>query len=141
VVLAVRRALAEAGLDTGQVALVSAHGTGTPVNDAVEAASLAELFPPTPAGTAPLVFGTKGALGHSLGATGAIEAITVILALRDGVAPPIANLTSPLPDFPLPLARPGATAWDRAAGTAGISLTLGFGGFNTCLLFTAPEEP
>lgn len=131
VVLATRRALSGSGLSTADIAVISAHGTGTPVNDSVEATSLARIF--ADAGRRPVVFGTKGALGHSLGATGAIEAITLILALRDGVVPPIHGLVNPIAHLPLrvPAGRPLGFS-----GDAGISLTLGFGGFNTCLLFT-----
>ncbi|KUL37324.1 hypothetical protein ADL22_21895 [Streptomyces sp. NRRL F-4489] len=133
VVLAVERALAGSGLTAGDLAVVSAHGTGTPVNDAVEATSLRTLFGSGEPG--PVVFGTKGALGHSLGACGTIEAITVIQALHDGQVPPVQGLDTPMDDFPLPLP---AGAPEPVAGTAGLSLTLGFGGFNTALLFAHP---
>ncbi|SOB83252.1 beta-ketoacyl-[acyl-carrier-protein] synthase family protein [Streptomyces sp. 1331.2] len=130
IVLAVRRALATAGRTTRDVTVLNAHATGTPVNDAVESTSLRRLF----AGTdgPPVVFATKGALGHSLGATGAIEAVSVLLALRDRLVPPVYGLLDPLPDFPLPLAVDGPRA---VAPGLGASLTIGFGGFNTCLLF------
>jgi 3-oxoacyl-[acyl-carrier-protein] synthase II len=131
VALAVRRALLHSGLSTADIAVVSAHGSGTPLSDRTEAACLSELFSGND--FPPVVFATKGALGHSLGATGAIEAITVILALRDGVVPPVAGLRSPL--APLAPLLPAGSA-RRFTGTAGISLTLGFGGFDTCLLFT-----
>jgi 3-oxoacyl-[acyl-carrier-protein] synthase II len=121
VVAAMRRCLDRAGVDRSDVGVVSAHGTGTQLNDEVEAASLHQLF------------GTKGALGHSLGATGAIEAITTILALRDKTVPPMAGLRSPLPEFTLRLPVDGPA---EAPAGVGISLTLGFGGFNTCLLFS-----
>jgi 3-oxoacyl-[acyl-carrier-protein] synthase II len=130
VLLALRRCLAAAGRRPDQVALLNAHATGTPVNDDMESRSLRRMFGPSAA--APVVFATKGALGHSLGATGAIEAITVLLALRDGLVPPVAGLADPIAGFPLPVAigRPVPVA-----GDCGASLTIGFGGFNTCLLF------
>jgi 3-oxoacyl-[acyl-carrier-protein] synthase II len=127
VVLATRRSLLHSGLMVEDIAVVSAHGSGTPLNDSAEAAALAELF----ADPGPLVFATKGALGHSLGATGAIEAITVILALRDGLVPPILGLRTPMAPLTLPVGKAR-----EFTGTAGMSLTLGFGGFTTCLLFT-----
>jgi 3-oxoacyl-[acyl-carrier-protein] synthase II len=133
VVLAVRRCLADSGLTERDIAVVSAHATGTPVNDAVEAASLAELFAGQRPG--PVVFGTKGALGHSLGACGAIEAISLIMALRHGVAPPVFGLQSPMPGLSMTVPMGRAMPF---AGAAGISLTLGFGGFNTALLFSLP---
>ncbi|MEV6116069.1 beta-ketoacyl-[acyl-carrier-protein] synthase family protein [Streptomyces sp. NPDC052109] len=130
VVLAVRRSLADAGRTAEEVAVVNAHATGTPVNDAVESVSLRRLF--SGVTRPPLVFATKGALGHSLGATGAIEAVSVILALRDRKVPPVVGLAEPLPEFPLPTAVGGAQSFD---GALGASLTIGFGGFNSCLLF------
>lgn len=130
VVLAVRRCLAAAGRTPQDVAVLNAHATGTTVNDAVESASLGRLF--ADADRRPLVFATKGALGHSLGATGAIEAVSVVLALRDGRVPAVHGLERPMAGFPLPLATGGPA---RFEGDLGASLTIGFGGFNTCLLF------
>ncbi|MFI7702663.1 beta-ketoacyl synthase N-terminal-like domain-containing protein [Nonomuraea sp. NPDC049480] len=135
VVAAVRRCLDHAGVAPERIAVVSAHATGTTLNDQVEAASLQEVF--GGANPGPVVFGTKGALGHSLGATGAIEAVATVLALTQGRVPPLAGLTAPLPGLSLRL--PGAGG-ARVTGASGLSLTLGFGGFNTCLLFEVPGE-
>jgi 3-oxoacyl-[acyl-carrier-protein] synthase II len=131
---AVERSLTDAGLSTGDVDLVNAHGSGTPLNDATEALALRDLFVLNGAasGTRPIVFGTKGNFGHSLGATGAIEAIALILAMRSGKVPPVALLEEPDPAFVLPLPRGGPTV---AATRIGLSLTLGFGGFDTSLVF------
>ncbi|WP_234430851.1 beta-ketoacyl-[acyl-carrier-protein] synthase family protein [Streptomyces sp. NRRL F-4489] len=126
VLRAMERCLASAGLAPADIAVVNAHGTGTPLNDAVEARSLLEFFGPG----GPLVFATKGAFGHSLGATGAIEAVATVLALRHRRVPPVTGLRAPA--TPLRLAT--GAAQPVGAG-AGLSLTLGFGGFNTCLLF------
>jgi 3-oxoacyl-[acyl-carrier-protein] synthase II len=82
----------------------------------------------------PLVFATKGNFGHTLGATGAIEAIALILAMREGRVPPIHGLEQPLPEFSLPLAISQPVS--RTARAA-LSLTLGFGGFDTSLVFEA----
>jgi 3-oxoacyl-[acyl-carrier-protein] synthase II len=130
VVSAVRNCLRPSGTDPQDIGVVCAHGTGTALNDEAEAASLSRLFGDIDPG--PTVFGTKGALGHSLGATGAIEAVATVQALRHRTAPPLAGLRSPMPRLSVPLAT-GATT--RVGTSAGISLTLGFGGFNTCLLF------
>jgi 3-oxoacyl-[acyl-carrier-protein] synthase II len=130
VLLAMRRCLAAAGRRPDQVAVLNAHATGTPVNDDMESRSLRRMFGPSAA--APVVFATKGALGHSLGATGAIEAVSVLLALRDGLAPPVAGLADPIAGFPLPV---GIGRPLPVADGCGASLTIGFGGFNTCLLF------
>ncbi|WP_344545797.1 beta-ketoacyl synthase N-terminal-like domain-containing protein [Actinomadura fulvescens] len=129
VVRAVRRSLTGTGFGLGDVTVVNAHATGTPANDAVETASLARLFT---AKDRPVVFATKGAFGHSLGATGAVEAIAVILALRDGCAPPVNGLRHGPDGFapPIPTGRPASV--ERGVG---LSLSLGFGGFITCLAF------
>ncbi|MBI3688124.1 MAG: beta-ketoacyl-[acyl-carrier-protein] synthase family protein [Actinobacteria bacterium] len=132
-VLAVRRCLAAAGREASEVGVISAHATGTARNDAVECRGLGRLFGAVP--QPPVVFGTKGALGHSLGATGAIEAVSVVLALAARVAPPTAGLGSPMPGFPLPLTVGGPLP---IHGRLGLSLTLGFGGFTTCLLLEGP---
>ncbi|GAA1234900.1 hypothetical protein GCM10009665_26360 [Kitasatospora nipponensis] len=137
VTAAVRRGLAGSGSVPGDVAVICAHGTGTPLNDEVEAAAVQRLFGCVGTGPAAVVFGTKGALGHSLGATGAIEAVATVLALREGLVPPLHGLSTPLPGLSLRLPRGGP---EKAHGTRGISLTLGFGGFNTCLLFDS-EPP
>jgi 3-oxoacyl-[acyl-carrier-protein] synthase II len=131
VTAAIDRCLAGSGVDRAEIAAVSAHGTGTPLNDAVEATSLARAFAGVSPG--PVVFGTKGALGHSLGATGAIEAVSVVLALQHKRVPPIARTGEPMAELPLRLPLGEAA---EISGRAGLSLTLGFGGFNTCLLFT-----
>lgn len=136
VVLAVRRSLLAGGREPGDVAVLNAHATGTPVNDDLESRSLARLF--GAGARAPVVFATKGALGHSLGATGAIEAVSVLLALRSGQAPPVYGLTDPIPGFPLPI---GVGEPVPVTGRCGASLTIGFGGFNTCLLFELAEDP
>jgi 3-oxoacyl-[acyl-carrier-protein] synthase II len=130
VVLAIERSLHAARRSAGQVAIVSAHATGTPHNDAVENVSLRRVF--ASRGHRPIVFATKGALGHSLGATGAIEAVSVILALRHGKVPPVYGLDTPMTGTALPIATGGPVAFD---GRLGASVTLGFGGFHTCLLF------
>ncbi|TDV37789.1 beta-ketoacyl-[acyl-carrier-protein] synthase family protein [Actinophytocola oryzae] len=133
VTAAIRRSLSGSGLTRSDVAVVSAHGTGTPVNDAVEAASLTAVFADQ---AGPVVYATKGALGHSLGACGAIEAVTLIVALRDHTVPPVCNLVTPMPGSRLRLPDGRPLGFD---GSVGISLTLGFGGFNTALLFSGPE--
>ena len=77
---------------------------------------------------------TKPNVGHTLGATGAIEAIATILTARAGVAPEILGLEQPDPLFhlSLPIGRPA-----RFANGLALSVTLGFGGFDTCLAFEA----
>jgi 3-oxoacyl-[acyl-carrier-protein] synthase II len=128
---AVQRSLADAGLMPSDVGIVNAHGSGTLMNDTTECHAFARAFT---GGSRPIVFATKGNFGHTLGATGAIEAIATVLALRNGRVPPIVDLEQPLPDFPLPLAAGESIACNARVG---LSLTLGFGGFDTSLVFEA----
>jgi 3-oxoacyl-[acyl-carrier-protein] synthase II len=134
VVAAVRRCVERSNTTLAEVGVVCAHGTGTRLNDEVEAASLRQVFADHAPG--PVVFATKGALGHSLGATGAIEAVATVLALRKRKVPPIAGMVAGGAAAP----RFAAGAPMPVDGNAGLSLTLGFGGFNTCLLFAGPDE-
>lgn len=132
VMSAIRRALASAGVDASDVAVINAHGTATPANDDVEMAVLTKMF----GEFAPVVFATKGAFGHTLGATGAIEAVALVMALRHRKAPPIHGLARPHPDVSAPM--PVRDAMPVRPGV-GLSVTLGFGGFNTCLVFASED--
>ena len=127
--LAMRRALARAALAPEQIDYINAHGTGTPMNDAVETAAIKTVFGPAARHLA--ISSTKGAMGHTLGAAGAIEALASILALRDGFVPPTVNLAEADPDCDLdfvPLSSRPATL--RFA----LSNSYGFGGNNTALV-------
>src|SRR5689334_21520554 len=88
---AMERALRSAGLEPEGIGYVNAHGTATPFNDAAEGKAIAELLGRVP------VSSTKGMMGHSLGAAGAIEAVFTILALREGFLP--ANINFRVSDF------------------------------------------
>ncbi|MGA3081575.1 MAG: beta-ketoacyl synthase N-terminal-like domain-containing protein [Terracidiphilus sp.] len=128
---AMQRSLADADLPLSSIGLINAHGSGTVMNDTTECNAFNSLFQ----GRArPLVFATKGNFGHTLGATGAIEAIALILAMREGRVPPIHDLEEPLTEFSLPLAISQPVS---CAPRFGLSLTLGFGGFDTSLVFEA----
>jgi 3-oxoacyl-[acyl-carrier-protein] synthase II len=126
---ALERSLADAGLSPADIGVINAHGSGTPLNDATEAAAFRAVF----GGKGqPIVFGTKGNFGHSLGATGTIEAIAVLLALRTGKVPPVYGLEQPYPAMDLPVPKGEPMPLDARFG---VSLTLGFGGFDTSLIF------
>jgi 3-oxoacyl-[acyl-carrier-protein] synthase II len=126
---AIERSLADAKLETHEIGLVNAHGSGTQMNDTTERNAFNIVFT-GPNG--PLVFATKGNFGHTLGATGALEAVALISALRARITPPIIGLEQPDPEFRLPLAYGSAVTCDARYG---LSLTLGFGGFDTSLIF------
>jgi 3-oxoacyl-[acyl-carrier-protein] synthase II len=124
---AVRLALADAGAVPRQVGHVNAHGTSTRVNDAAEAALLARVFP-----QAPPVTSAKGALGHCLGASGAVEAALTVLTLQRQVIPPTANLDTADPEFELDLV--SGRAREHEVELA-LSNAFGFGGHNVVLAF------
>jgi 3-oxoacyl-[acyl-carrier-protein] synthase-1 len=79
---AMREALARAGLAAGQVGYVNLHGTATPSNDAAECAAVTAVFGPAVAASS-----LKGAVGHTLGAAGAVEAVLCLLAQDLGLVP------------------------------------------------------
>jgi len=128
-ILAMRRALADAGLDATDVDYVNAHGTSTRMNDRVETAAIKAVFGAHARARA--VSSTKSMIGHTISAAGAIELVTTVLALRDQFIPPTLNYEVPDPDCDLDYvpnhARP-ARLW------AAISNSFGFGGHNDCLL-------
>jgi 3-oxoacyl-[acyl-carrier-protein] synthase II len=127
-ILAMRRALARAGVAPAAVDYVNAHGTGTPLNDAAEIKAVRAVFGAA-AGTL-AISSTKAALGHTLGAAGAIEALATIIAVRDGFLPPTVGLEEPEDpdlDFVPRQSRPAAL---RLA----LSNSYGFGGNNTSLV-------
>ncbi|MCX4967753.1 beta-ketoacyl-[acyl-carrier-protein] synthase family protein [Streptomyces sp. NBC_00654] len=124
---AVEAALRQAGWTPGDVDHINAHGTSTPLNDAMETTLISRLFPHRPPVTAP-----KGVTGHTLAAAGAIEAVATVLTLERSLIPPIANLDS-LPDaFPLDCVTKEAR--HQRVETA-VSHSFGFGGHNVALAF------
>jgi 3-oxoacyl-[acyl-carrier-protein] synthase II len=127
---AIEAALADAGTAPAQIGYVNAHGTGTRLSDAAETAALKRAFGAHAYRLA--VSSTKSMTGHMLGAAGAVEAAATALALRDGVLPPTINLTRADPDCDLDYV-PGTAREYRAR--AAISLSMGFGGHNSCLAF------
>ncbi|GGL65637.1 3-oxoacyl-[acyl-carrier-protein] synthase 2 [Streptomyces fumigatiscleroticus] len=125
---ALRAALADAGASPRDVAHVNAHGTGTPLNDLVEAAAVHRVLP-----HAPVVTSTKGVTGHLLGAAGAVEAVYTVLAVERGLVPPTANLGRPDPRVELDVA---TVPTRRRIGLA-LTNSLGFGGQNAVLAVAA----
>jgi 3-oxoacyl-[acyl-carrier-protein] synthase II len=134
---AMRRALEQSGLGPDDVVYVNAHGTSTPLNDRAETIALKEVFGAR-AGAIP-ISSTKSAIGHLLGAAGAVEAIATILALRAGVVPPTLGLEQRDPELDLDYV-PGASrplALADGARPIAISNSFGFGGHNTVLCLEA----
>jgi 3-oxoacyl-[acyl-carrier-protein] synthase I len=121
-----REALADAGLDAGEVAAVKAHGTGTPGNDQAEGLALRTIF----GDTVPPLTSIKPTVGHTLGACGVIELLAMLAAWRDGVLPPTPGFAEADPELGL---EPATTAQPLAGGAMLCNFT-GFGGNNTSLV-------
>ena len=126
--LAIRDAHEDAGLPTEAPALISAHGTGTRLNDKVEAAALTAIYGDDCAGKT--IIATKSAHGHLIGATAALEFVIGMRALAAGLAPPVLGFSEPDPACALPLAL-GPTAF---ACDALVSNSFAFGGLNAVLI-------
>ncbi len=126
---AMRRALADAGVEPSGVDYVNAHAPGTPVGDVLEASALAlalgEATPRVP------VSSTKSMTGHLLTAAGAVEVIACLAALDRQALPPTINLDDPDPKCPL---RHVARHAEAARVDVAMSNSFGFGGSNTCLI-------
>jgi len=122
-----RAALADAGLAPGDITHVNAHGTSTPLNDATEAAAVAQVF----GSTRPAVTSIKGVTGHALGAAGAIEAIALALSFRYGELPPTMGVEQVDPAFDIDLVLE-PRRW--TPGPA-LSNSFAFGGHNGTVVF------
>ena len=128
---AMANALADAGLSIEQVDYINAHGTSTPINDAVETTAIKRLF-----GAAAYripVSSTKSMIGHSLGASGALEAVAGVSTLQSQQIHPTVNYETPDPACDLDYVPNQARA---ATVDVVLSNAFGFGGQNACLVFT-----
>ncbi|WP_310601366.1 beta-ketoacyl synthase N-terminal-like domain-containing protein [Desulfobulbus sp.] len=127
-------ALKDAGLAPDAVDYINLHGTGTPDNDLAEARAIVSLFP-----TPPPLSSIKGATGHSLAASGAIEAVVSCLAVSRGLMPGTVGCRRPDPALGC---TPQQTCTERPVATV-LSNSFGFGGNNGCLVIGRPgsESP
>ncbi|KLO31991.1 3-oxoacyl-ACP synthase KasB [Mycobacterium haemophilum] len=125
---AIARAVHLAGLSPGDIDHVNAHATGTQVGDLAEAKAINSAL----GNNRPAVYAPKSALGHSVGAVGAVESILTVLALRDQVIPPTLNLVNLDPDIDLDVVagkpRPGNYRY-------AVNNSFGFGGHNVAIAF------
>ncbi|MBX9682541.1 MAG: beta-ketoacyl-ACP synthase II [Hyphomicrobium sp.] len=129
-----KAALTRAGISPAEVDYVNAHGTSTPMGDEIELSAVERLFANSAGKLA--MSSTKSAVGHLLGAAGAVEAVFSALAIRDNIAPPTINLDNPSVE----------TAIDLVAHTAKprdidivLSNSFGFGGTNASLVLRRVE--
>jgi 3-oxoacyl-[acyl-carrier-protein] synthase II len=130
-VLSMRRALRDAGLSPEEIDYINAHGTSTPLNDAVETRAIREVFGEY-AYRIP-VSSTKSMIGHSLGAAGAVEAIACIKSLETGIIHPTINYETPDPECDLDYVPNQAR--ETHPRTA-LSNSFAFGGHNGTLIFS-----
>jgi 3-oxoacyl-[acyl-carrier-protein] synthase II len=131
---AITLALTDAGITPTEISYVNAHGTSTPLNDAAETLAL-KLALGEHASRIP-VSSTKSAIGHLLGAAGAVEAIATVQALNDRLIPPTLNYEVPDPELDLDFVPEGARRLAVANGSppAAVSNSFAFGGHNVALV-------
>ena len=127
---AIRQALDEAGYTSDDVLYINAHGTGTALNDVCE--TMAFKMALGEDAYKAHISSTKGTTGHMLGAAGGVEAVAAVLALKNGIVPPTANLDEVDPECDLNYTPNVAVKADL---TMAISDSLGFGGHNGCIAF------
>jgi 3-oxoacyl-[acyl-carrier-protein] synthase II len=131
---AIQRALADAGLDPGEIDYINPHGTGTPENDKMEALGVMNVFGER-AAKIPMS-SNKSMVGHTLSAAGAVEAVFTVLTMQHGRLPPTINYVVPDPAIPLDVIPNAARDGDVRYA---ISNSFGFGGQNVSLVMA--REP
>ena len=124
-----KAALKRAGVEAGDIDYINAHGTSTPMGDEIELGAVERLFGNTAAKLC--MSSTKSAIGHLLGAAGAVEAIFSALAIRDNVAPPTLNLDNPSVETSIDLVPHASRETDI---NTVLSNSFGFGGTNASLV-------
>jgi 3-oxoacyl-[acyl-carrier-protein] synthase II len=125
-----KAALRRANISVDEIDYVNAHGTSTPLGDEIELRAVERLLGNAPSRLS--MSSTKSAIGHLLGAAGAVEAVYTILAMTHGVAPPTRNLDNPSVETAIDLVPHAAR--EREINVA-LSNSFGFGGTNASLLF------
>ena len=124
---AMTRAMQTAGLEKSDITHVNAHATATPIGDTAESNAINIAV-----GNHAAVYAPKSALGHSIGAVGALESVLTILAIRDGVIPPTLNLDNQDPEIDLDVVHGEPR---RVEIEYAINNSFGFGGHNVALAF------
>jgi 3-oxoacyl-(acyl-carrier-protein) synthase len=128
--LAMQRALAKAGLQPSDIDYINLHGTGTPNNDSAEGTAIKRLFEPN----YPPMSSTKSFTGHTLGASGGVEAVFSVLAIKHGLIYPNLRFTTPMKELPFT----PETHYQKGVPVKNVlSNSFGFGGNCTSLIFSA----
>ncbi|MDP2654725.1 MAG: beta-ketoacyl-[acyl-carrier-protein] synthase family protein [Candidatus Omnitrophota bacterium] len=130
IVSCVNNALENAGVKPEQIDYISAHGTGTRLNDMMEARAVNRVFTHCP--NRPPISSIKSMLGHAMGAASAIEAIACCLAMEKGVIPPTINYSTPDPDCPVDCV-PNKSRPTKLRCV--LNNSFAFGGNNACVVF------
>ncbi len=133
-IAAVRRAIADAGIEPQAIDYINAHGTSTPENDKMEYLSMSTVFG-NRMGDIP-ISSNKSMIGHTLSAAGGVEAVISLMTMREGRIPPTINYDNPDPAIPLDVV-PNVSR-DADVATV-LSNSFGFGGQNVCLVLA--REP
>ncbi len=128
-------AIKDAGIKPEDVTYINAHGTSTPHNDKLETLAIKRVFGEH-AYRIPVI-STKSMIGHLLGAAGAVELVTCVLSIRDGIIHPTLNIENPDPECDLDYCRDGARRMDVRVV---LSNSFGFGGHNASIVIKAFEE-
>jgi beta-ketoacyl ACP synthase len=124
---AMTRAIETAGLTKSDIKHINAHATATPIGDIAESLAIKAAV-----GTHAAVYAPKSALGHSIGAVGALEAVLTVLSVREGIIPPTLNLDNQDPEIDLDVVKGEPRYGDIDFA---INNSFGFGGHNVALAF------
>lgn len=127
---AIAAACTKAGIDPGELRLVVAHGPGTKASDLAESRAVEAVAGPGIAATS-----VKGLIGHTTYAAGAMNVVTATQAIATGVIPPTAGYRTPDPEITLDVVHGAPRPWEPGPVA---SLSLGLGGFNTCVIVAPP---
>ena len=131
---AMLQAIETSGLTPDRVGYINAHGTGTAANDKIETKVIQQIF----GDTQPFVTSVKSMLGHCMGAASAIEAVSCVLTLQDGIVPPTINYENPDPECQVNLV---ANEARQVNPDFVLNNSLAFGGYDAVVAFAKPRVP
>lgn len=137
-ILAMDRAIKDAGIKTIEITFINAHATSTPLGDSIELKAIESFMGHHSKNIT--VSSTKGAHGHLLGAAGNLEAVFTILAIKEGIIPPTLNLHKLDTKTNLSFAPNVKKNWNTVSRRVALKNAFGFGGTNACLCFAQYNE-